>query len=348
MLRVLLEHGCDVDLTTASRLTALHFVASYKGSSEDNVDLLIDYGIDLNAQDAHNRTALHWACDQKNHKFVKKLLQFGSSVRVDMKDLSGLTPLDIAQKTGCMQNVDILMHFASGQSLPAATHMPHHPTPLDQPIADQEDFDSLVQENQRLKLSLHSIQNVLMVSNGNGGPVEHSNQGGGCGAAVNEGGEGYMSIGAVPKRNTNILRAKTFGVHDIKPTARTQRAAPQSLYCNSAVNWASSANDLRSQRRWNSYSTINTPQMSNLDLRQNSNETSGVVMETGDPWAHQLSPTHRAASQDALFSIPAKGTAIVLLTQNSLYFFLNKHQKAYLMLLIWLYFNTKIVDLFNF
>jgi ankyrin repeat protein len=56
-VRLLIEHGADVNAKDKSHSTPLH-LASSKGSYEI-VELLIEHGADVSAQDESDRTPLH-------------------------------------------------------------------------------------------------------------------------------------------------------------------------------------------------------------------------------------------------------------------------------------------------
>jgi ankyrin repeat protein len=100
VMRMLLEHGADANLTTRNFMTALLFAAGGGGrgrtSDRDQVEsvkLLLDAGADVNAFDTTGATALALAVTRSD-EVVKVLASRGADL--DVRDKQGRTPLDIA------------------------------------------------------------------------------------------------------------------------------------------------------------------------------------------------------------------------------------------------------------
>ncbi len=100
IMRDLLTHGADPRLKLANGTTAMHMVAARTGrnapSEETAVEtmaLLLEHGADINAATEAGQTALHAAIG-RGDQLVAFLAKRGA--RLDVKDSSGRTPLDIA------------------------------------------------------------------------------------------------------------------------------------------------------------------------------------------------------------------------------------------------------------
>lgn len=161
ILQTLLDYGADVHATTDIEQTALHVSATHITAPADNVRLLVDCGIDLNAPDVYGRTALHCACQSRNHKIVKTLLEY-SGVDCLVKDLRGFTALDIAKEAGCIQSVELLEKAMTTKAPGLISQQA-----LTTENADDNDakiIQKLMAENQMLRQSLQSIENTLKLT----------------------------------------------------------------------------------------------------------------------------------------------------------------------------------------
>ncbi len=110
LMRILLEHGADLTLATASGRTPLMFAAARlsgfrgsanRGSESDAlkaVALCIERGANVTAVDASGQTALHLAALQAEDSVVKLLVEKGANV--DARDSRGRTPLDLTRGGG--------------------------------------------------------------------------------------------------------------------------------------------------------------------------------------------------------------------------------------------------------
>jgi ankyrin repeat protein len=100
IMRDLLTHGADPRLTLANGTTALHMIASRAGRNAPSeataieaMMLLLEHGADVHAATKAGQTALHAAVG-RGDELVKFLV--GRGARLDARDSSGRTPLDIA------------------------------------------------------------------------------------------------------------------------------------------------------------------------------------------------------------------------------------------------------------
>ena len=103
-MRLLLQAGADVKLTTKDGNTALLFAAGVgyrdkqtKGSEKDALEavkLCLAQGMDLNQTNAKSETVLHGAASRGSDVLVKFLVEQGA--KLDAKSKPGFTPLDIA------------------------------------------------------------------------------------------------------------------------------------------------------------------------------------------------------------------------------------------------------------
>jgi ankyrin repeat protein len=101
-MRLLLDHGANPNLMTATYTTPLMLAASAAGgrnrSLEDNaiaaISLCVERGADINAFTNNGLTSLHLAVERGADGIVKFLAEKGAEL--DLKDKDGRTPLDIA------------------------------------------------------------------------------------------------------------------------------------------------------------------------------------------------------------------------------------------------------------
>jgi ankyrin repeat protein len=110
LMRLLLEHGADPNLTSAGGRTALMFAAArpsgFRGSENRGseakvlgaIALCLDAGADVGAADANGQTALHLAALQAEDSVVTLLAANGADLRA--QDARGRTPLDLARGGG--------------------------------------------------------------------------------------------------------------------------------------------------------------------------------------------------------------------------------------------------------
>jgi ankyrin repeat protein len=102
LMRLLLDAGADVTLSTRAGMTPLLFATAPARRKTDKtaieaISLCLDNGADINGVDANGQTALHLAVTQAD-SIVSYLAERGA--RLDIKDRQGRTPLDIALGAG--------------------------------------------------------------------------------------------------------------------------------------------------------------------------------------------------------------------------------------------------------
>ena len=101
IMKALLEHGANPSLALANGTSTFSVALSGRGARTLTPDapmfqavrLLLDHGADVNAAGANGATLLHQSVD-RGPAFVRMLVERGA--KLDLKDASGRTPLDIA------------------------------------------------------------------------------------------------------------------------------------------------------------------------------------------------------------------------------------------------------------
>jgi ankyrin repeat protein len=101
LMKVLLDHGADPSRALANATSTLGVTLTGRGARVLTADtpmfqavkLLLDRGANVNATGANGATILHQSLD-KGPAFVRLLVEHGA--KLDLKDASGRTPLDIA------------------------------------------------------------------------------------------------------------------------------------------------------------------------------------------------------------------------------------------------------------
>ncbi|KAH9502785.1 hypothetical protein Btru_069781 [Bulinus truncatus] len=104
--RVLLKHGADVNKASASGETALMQACCGFGNTYDMVKLLLDAGANVSLTSEKGDTCLHYAVSSENLGNIKLLLQYGAEV--DVRNDAGETPFLLAAEIG---NLDLLKLF---------------------------------------------------------------------------------------------------------------------------------------------------------------------------------------------------------------------------------------------
>ena len=139
IVRVLMEHGVDVNLRDDEGMSLLHLAAQIgdpeavsllmsRGTDVDSghssmlfmalnsgnlaeTRLLLDHGVDANARDEKLSTALHISSDNGYFDLVRLLLQYGADV--NPRDNHDSTPLHLASAKGHSRVVSLLMNYGA-------------------------------------------------------------------------------------------------------------------------------------------------------------------------------------------------------------------------------------------
>jgi ankyrin repeat protein len=113
VMRLLLDHGADVNAAMKNGSTALMFVSGRGGLGRfgiydpkratdaefiDGAKLCLLHGANVNAADEAGQTAVHIAAVQRGEAFIELLADSGA--RLDVKDKQGRLPLDLAMGGG--------------------------------------------------------------------------------------------------------------------------------------------------------------------------------------------------------------------------------------------------------
>jgi ankyrin repeat protein len=113
VMRVLVDHGADVNATMKNGATALMFVSGRGGLGRfgvydlkkatdadfiEGAKLCLQHGANVNAVDGAGQTAMHNAAVQRGDAFIEFLADSGA--RLDIKDKQGRLPLDLALGSG--------------------------------------------------------------------------------------------------------------------------------------------------------------------------------------------------------------------------------------------------------
>ena len=109
LMRLLIEHGADVNAAMKNGGTALMFVSGRGGLGRfgvydtkrateadfvEGAKLCLERGANVNAVDEAGQTAMHMAAVQRGDAFIEFLADHGA--RVDIKDRQGRLPIDLA------------------------------------------------------------------------------------------------------------------------------------------------------------------------------------------------------------------------------------------------------------
>ncbi len=105
-VKVLLEHGADVNLKPGSRFANTALDAAVAGNHTDVVRILLTAGGDANVRSAGNATSLHKAAQHGNLDVVRMLLDHGADPSA-VRD-GGHTPADDASEKGHSAVVELL------------------------------------------------------------------------------------------------------------------------------------------------------------------------------------------------------------------------------------------------
>jgi uncharacterized protein len=100
VMRVLLDSGADATLTLKDRTTTAMIAAagSPEASALEAVRMLVEHGVDINAFNANGQTILHSAAGRGSNSVVEYMAQKGA--KLDRRDKQNRTALDIALGIG--------------------------------------------------------------------------------------------------------------------------------------------------------------------------------------------------------------------------------------------------------
>ncbi len=96
-----------INQRTEEGLTALMFAARGKAHNDYIIKMLLNHGADIDQQDAKGWTALMIAMSMKNKPIIKFLLDAGANPELGTYD--GLTPLQLAEQTGDQDIIDLVV-----------------------------------------------------------------------------------------------------------------------------------------------------------------------------------------------------------------------------------------------
>lgn len=104
VLKVLLQHKCDVRYRGRLGDTALHWAAI--NGREEAAAVLVEAGADVNAKDSYGQTPLHTAVAKRNVEMVEWLLAHRADA--SLTDGKGATPLDVARRENYFEIIQLL------------------------------------------------------------------------------------------------------------------------------------------------------------------------------------------------------------------------------------------------
>lgn len=97
IVRLLIEHGADINAQDRKLLTPLHFTSVSENPASEIVKVLIEHGADINALDERKRTPFHLAAYYSlalKGDIVRQFISHGANI--DAKDERGRTPFQVA------------------------------------------------------------------------------------------------------------------------------------------------------------------------------------------------------------------------------------------------------------
>lgn len=113
MVRLLLEHGADINAKDITGMTPLHVAANL--GLNDQVRLLVELGADLNARDEFGDTPLHAAAYSRYLKdsTLRLLVELGADLNAENK--AGLTPEELARDKALDEAAEVLAELRGTQ-----------------------------------------------------------------------------------------------------------------------------------------------------------------------------------------------------------------------------------------
>ena len=117
LVRLLLQHNADANIQNENGLTALHMAVI--GGVVNIIGLLLEHKADVNIQDRWGYTPLHLSARFSHkdfNKIIDLLLQYGVQ-NIDIRDVEGRTPLQMAVRCGNAQAVKKLVDLGADVSV---------------------------------------------------------------------------------------------------------------------------------------------------------------------------------------------------------------------------------------
>ncbi|CAK4479061.1 unnamed protein product [Aphanomyces euteiches] len=105
IVKILLHHDASVNTADKDGMTALMWATRFK--YDEIVNELLTHGASVNLAERNGYTALHWAANFGHVDIVENLLAHGSFVGVT--DMNGWTPLHLSSKDGHLDIVKLLL-----------------------------------------------------------------------------------------------------------------------------------------------------------------------------------------------------------------------------------------------
>jgi hypothetical protein len=106
VLALLLKHGARTEVKSLHLGQTPLLCASINGNTEA-IRVLLDHGADINASDNEGCTALHFAAESGNHEAIRELLGLGADITAS--DIEGWTALHCAAHCGNHEAVKLLV-----------------------------------------------------------------------------------------------------------------------------------------------------------------------------------------------------------------------------------------------
>lgn len=104
-VKELIKMGADLNIKDHTGRTVLHYMCREK----DFIKVLMEANADINIQDKDGWTPLHIVCYHFKYDVIKEFLLYHPNMT--LKDNSGLTPLELAEKFGFNEVVKILKDY---------------------------------------------------------------------------------------------------------------------------------------------------------------------------------------------------------------------------------------------
>lgn len=112
-IKILLDHGADVNQRQQQRMTALMFASKFGRAVL--CEYLLEQGAEIDAADTQEWTALCFACDNNHGHVARVLLDNGADPDVSTRD--GARPAELAAAKGCTKLQEIVEKFSKKRSI---------------------------------------------------------------------------------------------------------------------------------------------------------------------------------------------------------------------------------------